>query len=164
MAGNDLLLLDHGAQVTAGAISSAIRLRQVEVLELLLSKGDLANTRQPYLRRRTRTPDNLGWENVICYEPYPLLRAAKCQRNPSGNEPADFESVMMRIMTTLLNHGANPYSTLVRYFSEDDTEFYNDLDESELETAEESDQNLVTKSFTVLHHILSKGYRVQPFF
>ncbi|QKX59622.1 uncharacterized protein TRUGW13939_06759 [Talaromyces rugulosus] len=92
-AGNDIqlikLLLANGARVSATAIFCAIELRQLDILKLLLSSGEVANMRPP----RPETPEGrYGDASLISrfkigdWQKYPLLHAATYEEPRRLNE------------------------------------------------------------------------------
>jgi ankyrin repeat protein len=86
------LLTLYGAKVSATAIFSAIELQQDKLLEAFLSYGDFANLRQ------SGVP--------------PLFHAAFYRVRNNRVKDDDLTPARMRLMTTLLRHGADPYATL----------------------------------------------------
>lgn len=152
-AGNDLdlikLLIAHGAQVSLAAIVSAIKLGQVEVLEVLLYQGDYANLRSPDPTKPRY--DDFSRSGIIDSEMFPLFYASSC-RDP---KTPDSRATKARMMTVLLRHGADPFATFFKY-----TEKPRPHDKSTEELAPESP----TKSYTIIHELLSSGHVVEPFF
>lgn len=166
-AANDVdlikLLLDHGAEVSAAAIFSTIELRQVDVLEVLLSKGEVANMRPPKPRNPEHEYRNLfsiphfeidGWQN------YPLFHAATYEGSRRLNEAnMDTEYIRNQIMTTLLAHGADPYAIYLANVHKQNPRM-NPI----LCLEPEAENEPTTKECVVIHEILASGYLSEPFF
>ncbi|KAJ5208065.1 hypothetical protein N7449_002444 [Penicillium cf. viridicatum] len=172
-AGNDLkmtrLLMDHGAHISAAAIFSAIAMGEIEILETLLSRGDYANLRRP----EPVTPqkeDELKF-NILDSEVSPLLfvaipdmRSIKYNYNkpPSRSKDMDENLLDTRIITILLNHGADPFATYVGKLScpgYDTEEPGSDLDEPDI-----SHPQIEPQTHTIIHEILKSNHISGPFF
>ncbi|CRL25027.1 Ankyrin repeat-containing domain [Penicillium camemberti] len=171
-ASNDLemtrLLMDHGAHISAAAIFSAISMGEIETLEILLSLGDYANLRRP----EAVTPREEGEIklNILDSEVSPLLfvaipdlRSIKYHYNkPPSRSNVDENLLDIRIMTILLNHGADPFATYVGELScpEYDTEEPDpNLDEPDI-----SPPQIEPQRHTIIHEILKSEHISGPFF
>jgi hypothetical protein len=166
-AGTDLemtkLLIAHGAHVNATAIFSAIELRETVILETLLSHGDYANLRRsavvtPGLRRGYR-PNILDSEvSPLLFASAPTLRFTESDvSKPSvRSNNLDKDVLDARIMTILLNHGADPFATYVGELSPRD--LY-DLDSPNIWHPQ-----IELQRKTVIHEILKSGHTFGPFF
>lgn len=170
-AGKDLelirLLIAHGAKVSAAAIFSAIELMQVDALELLLSQGNHANLRRPGPAKPRGC--NLTWDDpIVESEVFPLLHAARYQDFCGKN--VDVKVLRPRVMTALLNHGADPFATFVKYVrvledtSSDESSNDDSDEESDLDQIQGSGKNWKPQRRTVIHEILSCGHLVEPLF
>lgn len=161
-AGTDMgmikLLLSHGAKVSPAAIFSAIDHEQVELLELFLAQGEVANLRRPATEkpeiiskhRRRDLPDS---------EVYPLFHAASYKLRRIRLNEHDFTSSRIRMMAALLRHGADPYATFVRHHRDDGESFKNGA-ENEIGPDAESKSEICT----VIHEILLNGFIADPLF
>lgn len=151
------LLLSHGAKVSGAAIVSAIELGNVELLEFFLSQGDLANMRSaaPEIPERLHS---LIQTRVPRAEMYPLFHAATFKPNDLPKN-VDLTPIRTRMMTALLQHGADPYATFVRLHRVKDNSFNDDqLDGSD----EDSEDAWEPETCTVIHQILMTGDIVEP--
>lgn len=157
-AGTDMelikLLLSHGAQITPTAIFSAIELQQVELLELYLSRGDFANSRQ---RRSESSKIDSLYENSVVpiYERYPLFHAAFYRVPVLRLKGNDLTTARIRMITVLLRHGADPYATFVELHRVENRSFE---DETEDRSGTETEWRSETR--TVIHYILENGGQV----
>ncbi|CAG8901730.1 unnamed protein product [Penicillium egyptiacum] len=173
-AGNDLemtkLLIAHGAHISAEAIFSAIDMGEIEILETLLSRGDYANLRrsEPVTPRK----ESDFRPNILDSEVSPLLFAAVPELRSSGfdyNKPrsrskdVDENSLDTRIMTILLNHGADPFATYVGEFSCPD-DYNMEESDSDLDEPDISHPQIEPQRHTVVHEILKSGHPSAPFF
>ncbi|KAJ5784770.1 uncharacterized protein N7503_009982 [Penicillium pulvis] len=148
------LLLSYGAKVSPAAIFSAIELQQVELLELYLAQGKVANLRRPATEKPERLLEGF---NIPDSEIYPLFHAAICKvRNNRLNEN-DLTPSRIRMMTALLRNGADPYATFIKLHRINDKSFKHD---TESESGPESEWKSVT--CTVIHEILQNGRVAKP--
>lgn len=151
------LLLSHGAKVSGAAILSAIELGNAELLEFFLSQGDLANMR-PAAPETPERVHSLTQTRVERAEMYPLFHAATFKSN-GPHKQVDLTPVRMRMMTALLQHGADPYATFVKLHRVKDNSFNDD----ELEISDEaSEDKWEPETCTVIHQILMTGDMVEP--
>ncbi|KAJ5615350.1 hypothetical protein N7537_000464 [Penicillium hordei] len=172
-AGNDLemtrLLIDHGAHISAAAIFSAIAMGEIEVLETLLSRGDYANLRRPEPvtpREESELKLNILDSEVspLLFVAIPDLRSSKYNYNkpPSRSKDVDENLLDARIMTILLNHGADPFATYVGELSCPGyamEEPGSDLDEPNI-----SHPQIEPQRHTIIHEILKSEHISGPFF
>ncbi|KAJ5535052.1 hypothetical protein N7527_001306 [Penicillium freii] len=171
-AGSDLemtrLLMDHGAHISAAAIFSAIEMGEIEILETLLSRGDYANLRRPKPvtpREKRKLKLNILDSEVspLLFVAIPNLRSNKyCYSKPPSRSNVDEDLLDTRIMTILLNHGADPFATCVVEFSclAYDTE---EPDSTPDEPAISHPQ-IELQRYTIIHGILKSGHISGPFF
>jgi ankyrin repeat protein len=152
------LLLFHGAKVSPAAVFSAIELGNVELLELFLTHGDLANMRRPVAETPERI-HSIEQTRIPGAEIYPLLHAATF-KSTSPLKKVDLTPVRKRMMTALLQHGADPYATFVKLHRVNDS-FFKDDDKSE-ESNEDLQGNWEPETCTVIHEILMGGDMVEP--
>ncbi|KAJ6088667.1 hypothetical protein N7486_009928 [Penicillium sp. IBT 16267x] len=152
------LLLSYGAKVSPAAIFSAIELQQVELLELFLAQGDIANLRPAPIEspesihplEQTRVPDS---------ERYPLFHAAFYKPLNIRVNEQDLTPSRIRMMTALLRHGADPYATFVKHHRVKDQSF---KDETDSQSGSESEWKFET--CTIIHEILREGQVAEPLF
>ncbi|KAJ5145345.1 hypothetical protein N7448_002737 [Penicillium atrosanguineum] len=161
-AGTDMelikLLLSHGAKISPAAVFSAIELDNVELLEFFLSQGDLANMRRvaPETMERIHALDQT---RIPTAEVFPLLHAATFKPNIAYND-LDLTCFRMRMMTALLQHGADPYATFVKLHRVTDNSFN---DDDELDNSDEnSGDKWGPERCTVIHEILMAGDMAEP--
>ncbi|KAJ5385402.1 hypothetical protein N7517_003313 [Penicillium concentricum] len=171
-AGNDLemtrLLMAHGAQITAATIFSAIEYGECEILEALLSQGDYANLRRSELvnhRQKGNTRTNILDSEVppLLFASVPALQSTqfdytKLTAHPNALNDNELDS---RMMTILLNHGADPFATYVG-----DLSSRHSIQESDSEPDEPdvSHPQIDLQRKTVIHEILKSGHLFLPFF
>ncbi|GLI72424.1 hypothetical protein PoHVEF18_000600 [Penicillium ochrochloron] len=161
-AGTDIelikLLLSYGAQISPAAIFSAIELGNVELLEFFLSQSDLANLRRP----APETPERINSiqrTKIPSAEIYPLLHAATFVSHGYGKK-VELTPFRMRMMTALLQHGADPYATFTKLHRVNDDSF---LNEDKLDNLiQDSEGKWEAKTCTVIHEILETGEMVEP--
>ncbi|KGO39178.1 hypothetical protein PEXP_046520 [Penicillium expansum] len=177
-ASNDLeitkLLIAHGAHVSAVAIFSAIEMGEIEILETLLSRGDYANVRRS---DPVNPPEESEWRlNILDSEVSPLLFATipalrsssfDYDKPRSRSKDVDEKLLDARIMTTLLNHGADPFATFVGELSRpknyNTVESDSDLDEPDISRPQPQSQ-IEPQRRTIIHEILKSEYLSGPFF
>ncbi|KAJ5547867.1 hypothetical protein N7513_005101 [Penicillium frequentans] len=152
------LLLSYGAKVSPAAIFSAIELQQVDLLELYLAQGEVANLRRPATESPDEIPDFEDFWIPDC-EIYPLFHAAFCNARNKRLDENDLALSRMRIMTALLRHGADPYATFLWHHRTNENSFKHD---PESESGLESEWT--SESCTVIHEILHKGPVAEPLF
>ncbi|KAJ5435417.1 hypothetical protein N7445_006302 [Penicillium cf. griseofulvum] len=145
------LLIAHGAHVNATAIFSAIELHETVILETLLSHGSDSSTKRGAMR-----PTFLILRSHLFSLPVPLhcdSLSLTLESHPRSNN-LDKDALDARIMTILLNHGADPFTTYVGELSPGYSieESDSDLDDPELHRR------------TVIHEILKSGHVFNPFF
>lgn len=152
------LLLSYGAKVSPAAIFSTIELQQVDLLELYLAQGEVANLRRPATESSDEIPD---FEDIWIpdREIYPLFHAAFCNARNNRLDENDLALSRMRIMTALLRHGADPYATFLWHHRINDDSFKHD---SESESGPKLEWT--SESCTVIHEILHKGLVAEPLF
>lgn len=156
-AGDDLklmkLLIEHGAQVTAEAIKSAIERVQVDILEVLLSQGDHANL-------STGATINDFWGSTAYSEMYPLLYASSYWDSYVAKIP-NFEGKKALMMKILLKHGADPFATFVKYTMDPEAHDHDfELDGGSIKSV----RGFLTETCMVICEILSCGHIAEPFF
>ncbi|CAI7635530.1 unnamed protein product [Penicillium bialowiezense] len=155
------MLLSYGAKVSAAAIFRAIELGNVELLGHFLSQGDLANVRRDdseTLPKRNFRPDSI---KIPKAEVYPLFHAANCLAPSSHTPPQiDFAPLRSQMMTLLLQHGADPYATFVKFHCvpRDSIDDDDEPEDSEADPVVEWN----TEICTVIHEILMTGDSVEP--
>lgn len=161
-AGTDIelikLLLSYGAEISPAAIFSAIELGNVELLEFFLSQGDLANLRRP----APETPERIDpsrRERIPSAEVYPLLHAATFKYY-DHRKRVDLTPFRIRMMTTLLQHGADPYSTFTKLLQVNDNLCQSEDELDNLENGSEGKWK--PQICTVIHEILGTGDMVEP--
>ncbi|OQE39983.1 hypothetical protein PENCOP_c006G05004 [Penicillium coprophilum] len=156
------LLLSRGAAISATAIFAAIEFCNVELLELYLSHGDVANMRRPAPKSRVR-PHPLTDTIIPAAEEYPFFYAATSKS--VDNVPCkefDIASVRKDAMTALLRNGADPYATFVElhrvkhdYIMDGD-----DSDSHDLHAG--SNDQWEPETLTVIHEILTRTKVFKP--
>ncbi|CAG8372237.1 unnamed protein product [Penicillium salamii] len=107
------LLFSRGATITANAIFAAIEFGNVELLELYLSHGDVANMRRPAPKVQD-WPDRTDDPRVPTAEQYPLFFAAT--HRSVGYFPekkSNVDPIRTGMMVALLRNGADPYATFI---------------------------------------------------
>ncbi|EED14566.1 ankyrin repeat-containing protein, putative [Talaromyces stipitatus ATCC 10500] len=129
------LLLSHGAKISSAAIFSAIGLHQ----------GDFANLRRP--------------TNGILEGIPPLYHAAFCRVQDNRVKDNDLIPSRTRMMTVLLRHGADPYATIGKLHRVSDGTFKGDI-----ESEDGPESEWTSKTYTVIHEILHKGFVAEPLF
>ena len=154
--GDDLnlmkLLIEHGAQVTAEAVQSAIESAQVDILEVLLSQGDHANL--------STGATMVGWGDTAYSEMPSLLYASSYWKSRISDVPNSEEKRAL-MMKMLLKHGADPFATFVKYTMDPeahDCDF--ELDGGSIKSV----RGFLTETCMVIHEILSLGHMTGPFF
>ncbi|KAJ5613645.1 hypothetical protein N7528_007299 [Penicillium herquei] len=162
-AGTDIelikMLLAHGAKVSAAAIFSAIELGNVELLEFFLSQGDLANERRPDPGTVERIRP-LDQTRIPVAEIFPLFHAATFKPSSRGPvEDLDLKPLRGRMMTALLENGADPYATFVKLHRVEDISV---KDEEELSESDSSEVKWEPETCTVIHQILRAGEICEP--
>ncbi|CEJ61615.1 hypothetical protein PMG11_10145 [Penicillium brasilianum] len=146
------LLLSYGTEISPAAIFSAIELGNVELLEFFLSQGDLANLRRP----APETPERIEFRQIPRAEVYPLLHAATFE---SSGKPG-LNPFRMRMMTALLQHGADPHANFTKFYQVNDDPFCN---EKKLDSViQNSRGKWEAKTCIVIHEILETGKIVEP--
>jgi ankyrin repeat protein len=166
-AGNDVqlikLLLANDAQVSATAIFCAIELRQLDILKVLLSSGEVANMRPPRLENpkgRHGDAPLFARFKIEDWQKYPLLHAATYEEPGRFNEKnVDAGPIRRQMMTALLSHGADPYAVFLKNIRKLRTDFNHMLD-----SKSEGEYEFTTKECIVIHEILAGGNLIEPFF
>jgi ankyrin repeat protein len=141
------LLLSYGADV------SAIELGNAELLEFFLSQADLANMRRPAPETPERI-DSIHQTRIPSAEIYPLLHAATFKSYGHGKK-VDLTPFRMRMMTALLQHGADPYLTFTKFHRVNDDSFQSG-DELDILNGN-SEEKWEPKTCSVIHEILETG-------
>lgn len=161
-AGSDIelikLLLSYGAELSPAATFSAIELGNVELLEFLLSQSDMANARRP----APETPegiDSFHQTRIPSDEIYPLLHAATF-KSYGYPKKVDLTPFRMRMMTALLQHGADPYATFTKLHRVNDDSFQVEDGLDKLD--QDSKGKWEATKCTVIHEILETGDVVGP--
>ncbi|KAJ5633124.1 hypothetical protein N7490_009463 [Penicillium lividum] len=152
------LLLSYGARVSPAAVFSAIELQQVELLELFLAHGEMANLRRPTTENPETLPRHQA-SGVSNSESYPLYHAAFYKKSDDRVNEEDLTPSRMRMMTALLRHGADPYSTFVRRHRVNIGSF---MDDAGSKNHPESEWRFET--CTIMHEILQRGMVAEPLF
>jgi ankyrin repeat protein len=162
-AGKDLglikLLLDHGAKVEGRAIFSAINLDQIEILDLLLAKGDHANLRKA--EHKMPKIEDCGNLQIIDSELLPLSFVARVSGACKFRDSEISKENRARIMQSLLNRGADPFASYVRHVRVPKDA---SPDEHDLVETDEQGQLWKLEKRTVIHDILESGNIVEPLF
>lgn len=171
-AGNDLemtrLLMDHGAHISAAAIFSAIAMGEIEILETLLSQGDYANLRRPDpVTPREESELELS---ILDSEVSPLLSVAipnlrsikYYYSKPPSRSNVDEDLLDARIMTILLNHGADPFGTYVGELP--CPAFFMKATDSNLGEPDIPHPRIEPQRHTIIHEILKSDHISGPFF
>ncbi|KZN88182.1 Ankyrin-3 [Penicillium chrysogenum] len=156
------LLLSRGATISATAIFAAIGFCNVELLELYLSHGDVANIRRPALKHRVR-PHAIQKTIIPTAEEYPLFYAATFKpAKYSSRKEFDIASVRKGTMTALLRSGADPYATFVELHRVNDDSLVDGHDSDSDDVHAGSKDRWEPRTRTVIHEILTKTEVFEP--
>ncbi|CAG8928949.1 unnamed protein product [Penicillium salamii] len=151
------LLLSRGATITANAIFAAIEFGNVELLELYLSHGDVANLRRP-APKVPDWPDRTDDPIVQTAEQYPLFFAATHKYVASFPEKkSNVDPIRTAMMVALLRNGADPYATFIELHPKKDDSL-SDGEDSELDDASvDPIERWEPETRTVIHEILARA-------
>ncbi|KAJ5468748.1 hypothetical protein N7475_006500 [Penicillium sp. IBT 31633x] len=161
------LLVAHGAHVTAAAVFSAIEGAQIEILRILLSHVDCANIKR--FETGFEHVDYFASFKLLYSETPPLLYAAISKLR---SLPLDSVSSATKtgIITTLLDHGADPFTTFFLQMSSQSKQHSDRYDSEEIVSVFDGPDSLCSKSErepqarTVIHEVFKNGGLVAPFF
>ncbi|KAJ5959558.1 uncharacterized protein N7479_006708 [Penicillium vulpinum] len=154
------LLFSRGATISATAVFAAIEFCNVELLELYLSHGDVANMRRPAPKSRVR-PHAIQKTIIPTAEEYPLFYAATFKSVESRKE-FDIDSVRKDTMAALLRNGANPYATFFKLHRVKDDSLSDGDDSDSDDVHAGSKDQWEPETCTVIHEILTKTEVFEP--
>ena len=122
------ILPSYGAQVSPMAIFSAIETYNNDLLESYLTQGNLANSRLPVTGPTEPRED---WQESKTYvadsEIYPLYHAAFYSDDYKIEPDEKLGFSRIRMMETLLRHGADPYATFIKLHLVSDEDFEQEI-------------------------------------
>ncbi|KAJ5164960.1 uncharacterized protein N7500_006790 [Penicillium coprophilum] len=156
------LLLSRGAAITATAIFAAIDFCNVELLELYLSRSDVANMRRPAPKSRVR-PHPRADTIIPAAEEYPVFYAATSKSlDDVPCKEFDIVSVRKDAMTALLRNGADPYATFVELHRVKHDSFSDGDDSDSHDLHAGSKDQWEPETLTVIHEILTRTKVFEP--